>query len=616
MPWSDADRAYYFGCECSPGIAPEGRPATDCLSGDDADDAFLERYCAPDRAERRANRQLNCVTGTATRLAGVDIKIARCVISKLAELVPNADHATPGWNWPDDLLPAVVIGHLDRGLRIRGPRCGLWAENDRLYFWADLRVFQKLQLAVQYWEPFGRPIDPDDAPPLLRYRNPVSCICDGAGEPALPLPVLEFLRRYADLIDDSIWPEGPLVPREVCAGMAIRGAGPSPNGEDPDEEADAPIVETAQDAAGDPDDAAPSPPAASMLEVLRQVLLARIQTNRPGFTTNDLDILILNTGYPPAGAPHSNIADLVFVMAASITNAAGGRPDWREFAPAAVQAMLCGGALGMHALVGPFGVADLARWFANLRGAPPPGGWSQRMNRFLNSAAQIAGALRGNPVALDNSILNGMVGFCNWLRNHHQGDARVLHNAMSAPAIAGHELILSSMAQLELHKGIGVAIAANFLKDSQVPPLVHRGFVMSTVEAGWSAKPDLHVLRLMAKLTRGIPLHAHHRRQSLRVALQSFSCPPIAGAGPGFFPNNYPFAVGRRSEYRAIEDIHHWADAIGTSALQIERVLYLIGARSVDLGPMHAGITVSAAWYRRAEAAIDAALIQGVRRMS
>ena len=212
-----------------------------------------------------------------------------------------------------------------------------------------------------------------------------------------------------------------------------------------------------------------------------------------------------------------------------------------------------------------------------------------------------------------------MAGFCEWLSDHYQGDAKLLHSAMADPARQGHNLVLSSMAQLEQYNGIGVAIAANFLKDSQVPPLVSIGVDLTTMqkyEAGWSAKPDLHVLRFMAKLTRGVPLHAGHKRQSLRVALSSFSKAPCPGPGPGSFPNSYPFATGRRLEYRAIEDIHHWADAINTSALAIERVLYLIGATRVAVCTPQGGVTVNAAWYQQAEAAINRALAMGVPRMS
>ena len=636
MAWNDKKRAYYFGCECSPGLAEADQLSTGCVSGTAADTAFRARYCAPNR---RPSKKL--ITGTETRLKGVPIAVARCVISELTKWLPDADHSTPGWNWPENLKPAVVIGHLDEYRRIRGLRCGLWACGGKLYFWADKNLFEGLGMPTLGWVDYGHPEKPGDPLPMLRYDEPLSCLCAESGEVALPGPVVDLLQAFDCEIVPSGWLNGPLVPRDIStAKAAAPGAAPWPDGDvyDPDEEAADPHVGVPRDTDDNRcnNDASHSLVARaeacldeeitnaittdrSMLAVLRAVLIARIRTQLPSFGQSDLNDLILATGYPPARAPGSDIADLVFVMAASITNAAGGRPDWKEFGPATVEAMRAGGALGTHCLATDVPVCDLAHWFAALRITRPNGGWTKRMDRFLTSAAKFARLLPGDPVPLDKSILQGLAGFCEWLRRCYQGDARLLHQAMAANAMPGHNLALRLMEDLETNSsGIGVAIAANFLKDSQVPPLVVPGAhpsAMAQFEAGWSAKPDLHVLRFMAKLTRGMELHEAHKRQSLQVALRSFEGPPYAGAGAGFFPNSYPFANGRR-EYRAIEDIHHWADAVKTSALEIERVLYMIGATRLEISTPQRTATVSAAWYRRAEAAIDQALAAGVPRMS
>ncbi|MCA3450836.1 MAG: hypothetical protein INF92_10820 [Rhodobacter sp.] len=639
MTWDQSRRAYYFGGECiSEVLEPEGF-ASDCLSGAAADLAFLERYCAPDRRQRQNDGRYRLITGTATCLRGVPIALVRCIISKITELVPDADHATPGWNWRQDLRPALVIGHLTRDVKIKGARCGLWVEDDKLYFWANKDLLEAVP--PEGWEPYGNSEGAGARSPMLRFSEPISWTGVGPGDAALPKPVEAFLRRFAEGTRASLWHEGPLVPREVCAARSS-----DENAVDFDDAADDPDVDQARDTDHNPcGDEAPREQAPggavvsqaqasrgeptlseeikhavahdrSMLAVLRAVLVARIRTQLPNFGQTELNKLILATGYPAARAPESDIADLVFVMAASITNAAGGRPDWKEFAPATVQAMRTGGALGAHSLTTPVTAHDLARWFDALRSSLPANGRSQRMDRFLNSAAKIAGSLQGNPVALDRYILMGVAGFCHWLQTHYEGDARALHDDMTLAAAQAHDLVLRSMAALEQYPGIGVAVAANFLKDSQVPPLVALGVSMANVEAGWSAKPDLHVLRFMAKLTRDVPLHVGHKRQSLRVALRSFEQRPPVGAEPGCFPNSYPFANGRRGEYRAIEDIHHWADAVTTSALEIERVLYLIGATRVEVDSPSGLVTINSAWYRHAEAAIDCALERGVHRMS
>ena len=357
-----------------------------------------------------------------------------------------------------------------------------------------------------------------------------------------------------------------------------------------------------------------------MLAVLRAVAIDRMRTLIPSFTSANLNNLILATGYPGAGAPGTNTKDLLFVMAASLANAAGGRPSWQEFAPAVVQAMSHGSSFNAAAPYWLLGVptsTHLASWLSGLR--RPATGWSPRMNRFVASAANLAAGRRG-AVALDVSMIDGVCGFCDWLCTHYRGNATTLNTAMAAPAVPPHGLVFNAISQLTAHKGIGVAIAANFLKDSQVPAFVPRYATpgaFAAIQAGWFAKPDLHVLRLMAKVSRGLPLHgAGGNRQKLRNALTSFAAPPLR-PGPGCFPGSYAPAAGLPMECRAIVDIHDWGTAIGTSALEIERVLYLIGATRVNIAAP-AGLTrgVNTAWYRQAEAAIDAALAAGIPRMS
>ena len=200
MIWDDTKRAHYFGCECSPGLADVDRRNARCLNELEADGGFLERYCAPT---------------TITGLNGVPTAVARCVIAQLTRLVPNADHASPSWNWRKDLRPAVVIGKLRAGSRIQNPRCGLWAHDGHLYFWADQNVFGLLGLQPTGWEPYGPPMSGGGGPRMLRYTEPLACHCDPPEAVRLPEAVTNFLERFARLIEPSDWPEGPFVPQQV-----------------------------------------------------------------------------------------------------------------------------------------------------------------------------------------------------------------------------------------------------------------------------------------------------------------------------------------------------------------------------------------------------------------
>ena len=209
MTWSNERRAFFFGCECSPQLTAAEINATGCLTGHLADDAFRKRYCAPNRRLRPKNR---LITGTEPRLHGVPIPVARCVISKLAELVPGAHHATPGWDWSNDALPAVVIGRLDGGFKIQTPRCGLWAHDGKLYFWAEQVLFQRFNLSAGGWEAYG---PTDKAGRFLRYGDPLSCQCEAGGPNALPSAVVTLLKAFAKAPQFANADRDSLAPREV-----------------------------------------------------------------------------------------------------------------------------------------------------------------------------------------------------------------------------------------------------------------------------------------------------------------------------------------------------------------------------------------------------------------
>jgi hypothetical protein len=640
MTWDSVRRAYYFGCECSPNLTYQEKLLAGCFAAIDPDQNFIDRYCAPCWQMQTKNTPRR-YPGTATRLHGVPISVARCVISKLAELVPTADHATPGWDWPDDMLPVVAVGRLDKAKRIMDPTIGVWAKDGNLFFWAKAKILddlvQRHEINLDEWFPYRE----NDESNINRYYydKPMACDCKNDNGPALPVPVQTVIQRFASNTRFTQpaynWPDSPLSPREV-RGLRTTNTGASGTNQglnDPDEIADDPDEEATVDLpAGDdpdPNDAgAPSgtgdaeaeikhklstsPRQEGMLKILRGVLIDRIRTVCPVFNDQNLDDLILDTGYPHADAaqPGTNIQHLVFVMAASIANAAGGRPDWRDFAPATVVAMTHGGVFANGGLT-YFTEAGLASWFVH---TIPAIGLTQRMARFHQSATYISGGNQHLAVALDYSLIRALTHLCAWLQNHYQGNPQTLHQAMAQTTQQANTALQMIASLAQPGTGVGIAVAANFLKDSQVPPLVNLYInprSMATPVAGWIAKPDLHVLRFMAKLTRGVPLHIFGRRQSLRVSLTSFGNDPVAGSG---FPQHY--AAPGPLEYRAIQDIHKWAASVKTSPLEIERVIYLIGARKIDVRTASGTATISAAWYRRAEHAIDAALGRGVQPMS
>lgn len=354
-----------------------------------------------------------------------------------------------------------------------------------------------------------------------------------------------------------------------------------------------------------------------MLRVLRCVAIERMQTALPGFGAPGLNTLIMSTGYPSAAQPHADAVDLIYVAAANLANAAGGRPKPPEFADAVVQAMQNGGYFTAgpprhlnHAPTAP----HLATLLAKLTPSPR---WSAAMKSFRNSAASIAKGAAGR--ATHASMIGGIVDVSDWLMNTYSGSASALHGAMTGTAAAPHHAVWHAICSVDGFRGHGVALAANLLKDSQVPglALICNPQTIARVHAGWFAKPDLHVIRFMAKISRGVSLHAGRRRQLLKMARRSMTNPPVGARVLANFPGSYSHLPSKSPDLRVIADIHDWAAACHTSALEIDRVLYLIAARRVDIPQPHGGsVTVTRDWYARAEAAINVALAAGIPRMS
>lgn len=620
MTWTERDRSYYFGFACERELDAKESSEVDCLDEDEADQAFLERYCAPDR---------QTVKGTAARLAGVPLVLARCVLSRLTELLPYGDHATPGWSGAQ--LPLVAIGKMDASGRVRRPRCGLCVVDSKLYLWSDDDTVKRLAGGTSGWVPWHRAV----AGPVLRYATEVG-VRPGEPQDVDLSPELEaFLRKLGPEIVASPVAREPVVPRAACVLMAA----------DPDEAADEPgpavpaeatkkrldrssqvgslqssqAIDNSSDLPELGECVTQAIQARSMLRVLRCVAIERMRTVLAAFNNRSLDELIMSTGYPLACQPHSTAAGFFYVAAANLANAAGGRPNHEEFATAVVRALQRGGCFATSTpdtLHRALRDQELASLFIAL--PPPAGGWSALMRSFMNSAAVVAGGGRTN--ALHASMIGGISDIMCWLMTVYGGSAAVLHSAMTGAAAAPHAAVWAAVAHLRGCRGMGVALSANLLKDSQVPGLlgVYRDpRAIAAVHAGWFAKPDLHVVRFIAKISRGVRLHMHGRRQLLKTALLAMDQPPTGMGTPGHVPGVYAHLPPRPREYRVIADIHAWAGAVGTSALEIERVLYLIGARSVEIQIPEGGtVSVQVPWYLAAEASIDAAISAGVPPMS
>jgi hypothetical protein len=213
----------------------------------------------------------------------------------------------------------------------------------------------------------------------------------------------------------------------------------------------------------------------------------------------------------------------------------------------------------------------------------------------------------------DSALLESVAAFSEWLLKNYEGCAcNLAADFRNLPKTNG-DVVFGTIDSLDEIKGVGIAIAANFLKDSQIPGLRSAGHDPRSVKqflAGWVAKPDLHVTRLMAKITRNLNFRVDGRLQPWPVALECYELAPINQGEAGYFDGEYP--MGMAFPKRVIVDIHDWARCCEISPLEIDRVLYLIGAKRPEIN----GTPIIQSWYDTAEHWIEHAIENRVPRKS
>ena len=227
MVWTPGARDYFFVCD---------------------DDDFRRRYCS-----ERLNTNLN----TAQRM-GIPICTMRHVLRTLAELVPEAAHATPGWN----SNPLVAMGRIrDNGdITVNNaanpddpfPRFGVCRIGKKLHLFADKATVdafeddygrQAWKKGWQKWGPDKRypkvylPTALDKTPPeswdseLTYFFGWISMRLEEEGpaieDDALPAPnvkaLADRLRDHRKVLDEPDWIDA-IHPRLIEAFRGVRSA--------------------------------------------------------------------------------------------------------------------------------------------------------------------------------------------------------------------------------------------------------------------------------------------------------------------------------------------------------------------------------------------------------
>lgn len=602
---------------------------------DGEDTWFQTHYCAKRTLERLQSDYKN----------QIPFETIRRTIARITEIVPYGEHSTPGWNAPGP-WPLIVVGCgglQDRQSRwtlvIKKPRFGLCIHEEKIYIWSDKETIKKYfpddKISINSWHLWrGKK---EDANNVQRYAISVEITSEKIQKDH-PLHKDSILTSFLEKIGENI--------RKPDEKLGIVLAAARNNLDEPqelsaiypklldeeniDDNISSSLEETeiqkptntntssrlinteeniktkAEQAHENLSQNKEISKSNSMLQIIRDLALARIRTANPRFNEIDLNNWIMATGYEDAINPEKDLADLFHVFSASLTNAGGQKPKTDVFGKTIGCIMQPN---DQPHETKPQTIQELGNKILSQlqeKNLTLGGGFDDRI-RLISEGRN------GGPVM--TGLLNGILEFEAWIKKEYANSAQNLNIAM-IKYIAEDEnpspKVFEILRTLKRFSWMGIATAANFIKDSQIPSLNKERIVPTSAArylAGWFVKPDLHVSRLMAYITG--------RHDNTMPQLQSFNQTEILKKfinGPhknfnGIYNN---ITRGDSLEFRVIADVHEWATATHTSPLEIDRLLYLIGVKETKIN----GIKIHAPWYSIFTKEIDAAIQRNVSRKS
>lgn len=311
-----------------------------------------------------------------------------------------------------------------------------------------------------------------------------------------------------------------------------------------------------------------------------------LRTSMSSAVPEDLDRLILSTGYPWALDSAYAVSDLMATYAASLRNGGGPGPSSEAFSKmiaVAVQPFIVD-----NCLVQTLDSKKIAQACVDYLGQPESLRLtvSGTVDYFAELKVMAAGRPIGRPRALIPQLIRSIIEFSEVLMKGYGGSAAKFHDVFNRVCESSGSAIfvLNRFKEVSQIPRVGVALAMNFFKDSQVPALRQQSLgSLYENQIGWFVKPDIHVLRFMLKIT-GRSLIAgisdeklvYMKEGDVRRAYASIRPTPVWAGG------NYTYCLSRPSseiaQWCCIEDVHRLARCQNISPLEIDRILFMIGS--------------------------------------
>lgn len=318
---------------------------------------------------------------------------------------------------------------------------------------------------------------------------------------------------------------------------------------------------------------------------VRAVALEILRTAVPTAQASDLDRIILSTGYPWADNSFDSISDLIAVYAASLRNGGGPGPGYEAFSRMIKTSVA--DHITQNRLIQPLQKASLAQAceaYQQQRQSMPLA--IEGTVDYIGDLHAIAQQTPLRPRALMPQLIESVVRFSEVLSRAFNGSAAEFHAAFNRAHVPADPagFVLERFQSFAGIPKVGVALAMNFFKDSQVPalrnqPLQH----LLTNQIGWFIKPDIHVLRFMLKASGRAGEHGfvddeliYMKEQNVRSAYVARPATAAWAQEPYTYCTLRPRA--EKAQWQCIEDVHRLARLQRIPALEIDRVLFMVGS--------------------------------------
>lgn len=320
--------------------------------------------------------------------------------------------------------------------------------------------------------------------------------------------------------------------------------------------------------------------------IIKNLALRLVQNDFRNIDMEDLNSWIVASYYPDAPKPHESTRDLIYAYAASLRNAGGPGPRFDRFA--AIVASTVSRHWIQQNTLQRFNLPQLAQQCLARLGEEGVLPFADNGRGNYENQLESIGAGENIAPKIMQLLMQSIVNFSDFLIENYNGSAVIYHNSFFPEENENFSLFaFRKYQEIGDFPRIGIAVAMNFFKDSQVTGIKDNPQCQLNESAiSWFVKPDKHVSRLMLyETSRSTQMNIDSTSLATLKDSKCFShyraCLPANGFDRDYITNAARNGI---AQWQCIEDVHCWARRENISPLEIDRVLYLIGSGRFGAG--------------------------------